>query len=58
MVLEALLERFPSMHLLDARPALRNSVVLRGAPPDRFRVYSDHEGDIARWRCVETPESP
>ena len=26
--------------------------------PDQFRVYSDDERDIARWRRVETPESP
>ena len=29
-----------------------------GAAPDQFRVYSDDERDIARWRRVETPESP
>ena len=26
--------------------------------PDQFRVYSDDERDGARWRRVETPESP
>lgn len=25
--------------------------------PDRFRVYSDDERDVARWRRIETPES-
>ena len=29
-----------------------------GAAPDQFRVYSDDERDAARWRRVETPESP
>ena len=29
-----------------------------GAAPDQFRVYSDDERDVARWRRVETPESP
>ncbi len=29
-----------------------------GAAPEQFRVYSDDERDIARWRRVETPESP
>ena len=29
-----------------------------GAAPDRFRVYSDHERDIARWRRVEAPVLP
>ena len=29
-----------------------------GAAPERFRVYSDDERDVARWRRVETPESP
>ena len=29
-----------------------------GAAPDQFRVYSDDARDIARWRRVETPESP
>ena len=29
-----------------------------GAAPDQFRLYSDDERDIARWRRVETPESP
>ena len=29
-----------------------------GAAPDPFRVYSDDERDVARWRRVETPESP
>ena len=28
-----------------------------GAAPDQFRVYSD-ERDVARWRRVETLESP
>ena len=26
-------------------------------PPDRFRVYSDDERDVARWRRIETPGS-
>ena len=30
---------------------------LVGASPDQFRVYSDDERDVARWRRVETPES-
>ena len=25
--------------------------------PDRFRVYSDDERDVARWRRIETPGS-
>ena len=29
-----------------------------GAAPEQFRVYSDDERDVARWRRVETPESP
>ena len=29
-----------------------------GAAPDQFRVYSDDERDVARWRRVETPVSP
>ena len=29
-----------------------------GAAPDQFRLYSDDEHDVARWRRVETPESP
>ncbi len=29
-----------------------------GAVPEQFRVYSNDERDIARWRRVETPESP
>ena len=28
-----------------------------GAAPNQFRVYSDDEGDVTRWRHVETPES-
>ena len=28
-----------------------------GAAPDQFRVYSDDERDVARWRRVKTPES-
>ena len=32
--------------------------VVGGTAPDQFRVYSDDERDIARWRRVETPESP
>ena len=28
-----------------------------GAVPEQFRVYSNDERDIARWRRVETPES-
>ena len=31
---------------------------LVGAPTGQFRVYSDDERDVARWRRVETPESP
>ena len=33
-------------------------LVVGAAAPDQFRVYSDDERDIARWRRVETPESP
>lgn len=29
-----------------------------GAPPDQFRLYSDDERDVARWRRAETAESP
>ena len=29
-----------------------------GAASEQFRVYSDDERDVARWRRVETPESP
>ena len=29
-----------------------------GAAPEQFRVYADDERDVARWRRVETPESP
>ena len=28
-----------------------------GAPPDQFRLYSDDERDVARWRRTETAES-
>lgn len=31
---------------------------LVGASTGQFRVYSDDERDVARWRRVETPESP
>ncbi len=33
-------------------------LVVGAMAPDQFRVYSDDERDIARWRRVETPESP
>lgn len=29
-----------------------------GAIPDQFRMYSDDEGDVARWRRVGMAESP
>ena len=32
--------------------------VVGATAPDQFRVYSDDERDVARWRRVETPESP
>ena len=31
--------------------------VVGATAPDQFRVYSDDERDVARWRRVETPES-
>ena len=33
-------------------------LVVDAMAPDQFRVYSDDERDVARWRRVETPESP
>ena len=33
-------------------------LVVSAMAPDQFRVYSDDERDVARWRRVETPESP
>ena len=30
--------------------------VVGARAPDQFRVYSDDERDVARWRRVETPE--
>ena len=33
-------------------------LVVGAMAPDQFRVYSDDERDVARWRRVETPESP
>ena len=32
--------------------------VVGATAPDQFRLYSDDERDVARWRRVETPESP
>ena len=32
--------------------------VVGATTSDQFRVYSDDERDVARWRRVETPESP
>ena len=29
-----------------------------GAASEQFRMYSDDEGNVARWRRVERPESP
>ena len=28
------------------------------ADPDQFRMYSDDENDIGRWKRVGVPESP
>ncbi len=32
--------------------------VVGATAPDQFRLYSDDERDVARWRRVETPKSP
>ena len=39
-------------------PETEATVRVVGAAPNQFRVYSDDEDDIDRWRRVETPESP